>query len=70
MIPIIGPRTVEQLDNNLWALDLVFPDELYDRLDKLSAISPGVPFAVNQETLQKLLGGDMLRVDLPITKAL
>jgi aryl-alcohol dehydrogenase-like predicted oxidoreductase len=69
VIPIIGPRTVEQLDNNLAALEIAFPDELYDRLDKISSISPGVPFEVNQETYPKLLGGDPSRVDVPRIKA-
>jgi aryl-alcohol dehydrogenase-like predicted oxidoreductase len=69
IIPIIGPRTIDQLDNNLLALDLRFPDELYERLDKASAIDAGVPFEVNQETYPRLLGGDPSRVDAPITKA-
>ncbi|GJH29958.1 hypothetical protein CBA19CS42_35600 [Caballeronia novacaledonica] len=70
VIPIIGPRTIEQLDNNLLALDFAFPVELYDRLDKVSVIRPGVPFEVNQEMFPKLLGGDVSRVDLPIFKAI
>ncbi|KND61929.1 putative oxidoreductase [Candidatus Burkholderia verschuerenii] len=70
VIPIIGPRTVEQLDNNLSALDIAFPDELYDRLDQVSSINLGVPFEVNLETYPKLLGGDLSRVDVPITKAI
>jgi aryl-alcohol dehydrogenase-like predicted oxidoreductase len=69
IIPIIGPRTVEQLDNNLLALDIAFPGELYERLDKASEIDAGVPFEVNQETYPRLIGGDLSRIDVPITKA-
>jgi len=69
VIPIIGPRTVEQIDNNLLALNIAFPDEVYDRLEKVSAINWGVPFQVNRETLPRMLGGDVSGVDLPITKA-
>jgi aryl-alcohol dehydrogenase-like predicted oxidoreductase len=70
LIPIIGPRTVDQLNNNLLALDVVLPDEAYARLERVSEVVPGVPFEVNQETYPKLLGGDPARVNLPVTKAI
>ena len=33
--PIIGPRTVEQLDGNLRALDITLDDKVLARLDEL-----------------------------------
>jgi aryl-alcohol dehydrogenase-like predicted oxidoreductase len=68
IIPIIGPRTVEQLDNNLLALDLTLPQEVLDRLDQVSQIAPGVPFEVNQETLPRMMGGRADLVDVPAFK--
>jgi NDP-hexose 2,3-enoyl reductase len=33
--PIVGPRTVEQLDNSLRALDITLDDQTLARLDEL-----------------------------------
>jgi NDP-hexose 2,3-enoyl reductase len=33
--PIVGPRTVDQLDNSLRALDITLDDEVLSRLDEL-----------------------------------
>ena len=33
--PIVGPRTVEQLDNSLRALDITIDDQTLARLDEL-----------------------------------
>jgi aryl-alcohol dehydrogenase-like predicted oxidoreductase len=41
--PIIGARTLQQLEDNLGALDVEFSDEQRARLDAVSAIDPGFP---------------------------
>ena len=38
--PIIGPRTMEQLESQLPALDVSLDDELLDRIDEI--VPPGV----------------------------
>jgi aryl-alcohol dehydrogenase-like predicted oxidoreductase len=65
VIPIIGPRTVEQLNNNLLALDLSLPQEVLGRLDQVSQIEPGVPFEVNRETFPRMMGGRPDLLDMP-----
>ncbi|MEV6158452.1 aldo/keto reductase [Nonomuraea sp. NPDC052129] len=41
--PVIGARTVEQLTDNLAALDLTLPEEALRRLDEVSGIELGFP---------------------------
>jgi aryl-alcohol dehydrogenase-like predicted oxidoreductase len=41
--PILGARTVEQLEDNLGALDVTLSDEQMARLDEVSAITLGFP---------------------------
>ncbi|MGO4262019.1 aldo/keto reductase [Lysobacter sp. TAB13] len=41
--PIIGARTLAQLEDNLGALEVSFSDEQRARLDRASAIEPGFP---------------------------
>ena len=41
---IIGAKTVEQLDDNLGAEDLVLPPAVLKRLDEVSAVEWGYPF--------------------------
>jgi len=43
IVPLVGARTVEQLDDNLGCLDVVLDDAHMQRLDEVSAISPGFP---------------------------
>jgi aryl-alcohol dehydrogenase-like predicted oxidoreductase len=38
--PIIGPRTMEQLESQLGAADVELPDELLDRIDEI--VPPGL----------------------------
>lgn len=40
--PIIGPRTVEQLNNNLHALDIALSEDMFDRLEQIFP-GPGGP---------------------------
>ncbi|UPG88916.1 aldo/keto reductase [Luteibacter aegosomaticola] len=70
VLPIIGPRTVEQLENNLAALDVILPEELIARLDEVSQSEPGAPFDVNASTLPRMLGGRPELIDLPVTPAI
>jgi aryl-alcohol dehydrogenase-like predicted oxidoreductase len=59
--PIIGPRTVGQLDDYLAALDLDLGTEIYDRLDEASAIALGQPHQQNAERRSVTVGGDGFR---------
>jgi aryl-alcohol dehydrogenase-like predicted oxidoreductase len=61
VVPIIGPRTVEQLDDYLAALDLDLGAEIYDRLDQASRIALGQPHEQNFERRTTVLGGEGFR---------
>ncbi len=67
VVPILGPRTVDQLNDTLGAagLDLT-PDEI-NRLDEASRIPLGFPFDMLAEDAQriKLAGGVPDRVEIP-----
>jgi aryl-alcohol dehydrogenase-like predicted oxidoreductase len=41
--PLIGARTLAQLEDNLGALDTLFSEEQRARLDATTAIEPGFP---------------------------
>ena len=56
VVPIIGPRTVEQLDSYLAALDVRLGD-WYARLDEVSRIDLGQPHTSNAEQSPVVLGG-------------
>ncbi len=43
IIPLVGARTLEQLEDNLGCLTVTLSDEQLDRLDRVSAIAPGFP---------------------------
>ena len=49
---IFGARTIEQLNQNLSAVDLVLDDEAMVRLDEISAIQPGYPY----DFIKKIVG--------------
>lgn len=44
VVPVIGPRSVEQLDDYLAALTLEIDTQTYDRLDQVSHIDLGEPY--------------------------
>jgi aryl-alcohol dehydrogenase-like predicted oxidoreductase len=46
VIPILGARTVDQIQNNLGCLNITLTDEHLRRLDEASAIDPGFPHAM------------------------
>jgi aryl-alcohol dehydrogenase-like predicted oxidoreductase len=64
-VPIIGPRSVKQLDDYLSALELRLSDEQFTRLDRVSAVPLGVPHEVGESMLDVVLGGDRTQIDRP-----
>src|SRR5882762_6942288 len=57
VVPIIGPRTVEQLDSYLASLDVDLGADIYDRIDEASRIDLGQPHNQNAKTRVATLGG-------------
>jgi aryl-alcohol dehydrogenase-like predicted oxidoreductase len=60
--PILAARTVNQLQDNLGALDVKLPDDAVGRLDALSAIEPGFPHDMIESTRGFVYGpvGDLV----------
>ena len=58
LVPVIGPRTVEQTDSYLAALDVKFDGDQYLRLEQVSRIDLGQPHDQIAERLTAALGGD------------
>jgi aryl-alcohol dehydrogenase-like predicted oxidoreductase len=67
IIPIVGPRTLAQLDDYLGALDVTLTDEQYTRLDEVSAVDLGMPHWINGLIQENVLGGDASRFINPVT---
>ncbi|GAB5097051.1 aldo/keto reductase [Caballeronia sp. HLA56] len=69
VLPIIGPRTLKQLDDNLGALAVSLSAEQLARLDAASATPLGFPHdVVNAErTRSRLAGGKADLLDYPLT---
>ena len=65
LIPILGPRTREQLDATLGALDVTLPQEQVARLDAASAIPLGVPHELIKDSASSLAGGKLELLDFP-----
>jgi aryl-alcohol dehydrogenase-like predicted oxidoreductase len=68
-IPIIGPRTIEQLEDNLGAAGLHLAPDVIARLDKVSAVAPGYPHRFPPGGRAQLLdrAGKPMEIDLPAT---
>ena len=66
-LPIIGPRTLAQLEANLAAANVTLSVEQIARLDDVSAVPPVYPHTVlNERRIQDLITGDMVdRIDMP-----
>lgn len=66
-LPIIGPRTVAQLENNLAATKVTLSLEQIARLDEVSAVPPAFPYTVINDpgTRQLYSGGEFDQIDLP-----
>lgn len=58
MVPIIGPRTVAQVESYLASLDVRLSDEQYRRLDHVSLIEMGAPYEQLASQATAPLGGD------------
>ncbi|KIF78890.1 oxidoreductase [Streptomyces sp. 150FB] len=56
LVPVIGPRTVEQLDEYLGALDLTLDEAQIARLDQVSAPRLGQPYELMAGHLESVLG--------------
>lgn len=67
VVPILGPRTVDQLTDTLGAAGLTLSAEDIERLDRASRIPLGFPFEMLAEDAQtaKLAGGIPERVEVP-----
>jgi aryl-alcohol dehydrogenase-like predicted oxidoreductase len=55
--PLAGPRTVEELDDNLAALDLALPADAIDRLEAATGFAPGFPSDFIAEVEPSVFGG-------------
>jgi aryl-alcohol dehydrogenase-like predicted oxidoreductase len=66
-LPIIGPRTLAQLENNLAAAKVTLSADQIARLDDASAIPAVFPFRMlnNPETQQSFTGGKVEQFDAP-----
>jgi aryl-alcohol dehydrogenase-like predicted oxidoreductase len=58
LVPVIGPRTVEQLDDYLGALDVTLSEEQVAHLEAVSAVALGAPHEIAALVHDSVLGGD------------
>ncbi len=66
VLPIIGPRTHDQLTDNLKALDLALSPEDLERLDQASTFTLGFPHDVVAASAPALAGGKLELIDFPL----
>jgi aryl-alcohol dehydrogenase-like predicted oxidoreductase len=66
-LPIIGPRTVAQLEQNIASVNVKLSPEQLARLDQVSAIPPIFPYTVVNEpsTKSSFTGGKLDQFDAP-----
>jgi hypothetical protein len=57
LIPILGPRTPEQLKGSLSALDVKLSSEQLARLDEVSAVALGTPHEQITGSAARIAGG-------------
>jgi aryl-alcohol dehydrogenase-like predicted oxidoreductase len=69
LVPIIGPRTVAQLDDYLGSLETSLTDEQAARLTAVSAVPLGVPHQAVAGVRDRLAGGDPSRLSGPPSPA-
>jgi aryl-alcohol dehydrogenase-like predicted oxidoreductase len=65
LVPIIGPRSLTQLDSYLAAFDVQLTAEQFARLSEVSAVPLGVPHEAIARSLDGIQGGDSGRVIAP-----
>jgi aryl-alcohol dehydrogenase-like predicted oxidoreductase len=59
VIPLLGARNLEQLEDNLGAVGFALSPEQVQRLDELSQMEPGFPHDfLASEGMRKLMSGD------------
>ncbi|GAA0938304.1 aldo/keto reductase [Kribbella koreensis] len=63
VVPVIGPRTTDQLDDYLAALEITLTSEQYDRLEKVSTPPLGIPHDGARQTTNAVLGGQLDHFD-------
>jgi aryl-alcohol dehydrogenase-like predicted oxidoreductase len=63
VLPIIGPRTMAQLDDYVAALDVTLTAEQYERLDRVSAPILGIPHEGANNILNSIFGGGLGQFD-------
>jgi aryl-alcohol dehydrogenase-like predicted oxidoreductase len=64
-IPILGPRTAEQLGGTLGALEMKLSSDQMERLDALSAIPLGTPHEQINGSVSRIAGGTPELLDAP-----
>lgn len=66
VIPIVGVRTVLQLEDAVRSIELELPPELLSRLERVSRIDMGFPFNLLASSQGQMVYGDLeSRIDLP-----
>ncbi|WP_020651746.1 aldo/keto reductase [Massilia niastensis] len=65
LVPILGPRTVAQLEGTLGALELALSSEQMERLNTVSAFAPNAAQQTTLETVGQITGGAPERVAAP-----
>ena len=66
LVPVIGPRTLGQLEDYLGALDVALTGEQLARLDQVSAVALGQPHEIAAFVRNSVLGGDAAAVRPPV----
>jgi len=67
VVPIIGPRTMAQLEDYLGALEVTLTEAQYSRLDEVSAPTLGVSPEIQSMTRNAMVDGEPGRFILPVT---
>jgi aryl-alcohol dehydrogenase-like predicted oxidoreductase len=60
VIPIVGPRTVAQLEEQLGGLEIELNAAHFEQLDSASALTPGAPHDQVAQARPRLLGGNQI----------
>lgn len=63
--PILGPRTLDQLKDNLAALDITLSSTHMDALNNASNIEPVFPYKILAEAAGTLAGGKLDQMEFP-----
>ena len=66
LVPVIGPRSVAQIESYLKSLEMQLDGAQYSRLEEASAIAGGQPHDVIALHLPNVLGGAGVPFDIPI----